>query len=42
MKNVPDEKSWGTVILEDFANLRKNGLTDPLMDEIEKLFASAG
>jgi tetratricopeptide (TPR) repeat protein len=34
--------SWETVILEDFAQLRKAGLTNPLMDEIEKLFASAG
>jgi hypothetical protein len=27
------------VILEDFADLRKAGLTNELMDEVEKLFA---
>ena len=35
-KNVQGGKSWETVILEDFAELRKAGLTHPLMDEIEK------
>ncbi len=34
-------KSWDANILEDFAELRKAGLTNPLMDEIEKQFASA-
>jgi tetratricopeptide (TPR) repeat protein len=33
--------SWEAAILEDFAQLRKAGLTNPLMDEIEKQFASA-
>jgi tetratricopeptide (TPR) repeat protein len=42
VKDVQHGKSWDAVILEDFADLRKNGLTDPLMDEIEKLFMSAG
>jgi tetratricopeptide (TPR) repeat protein len=32
-------KPWDTVILEDFAEMRKAGLTHPLMDEITKLFA---
>jgi tetratricopeptide (TPR) repeat protein len=32
-------KSWDTVILEDFAEMRKAGLMNPLMDEITKLFA---
>jgi hypothetical protein len=41
-KDVLDGKSWEAVILEDFAELRKAGLTNPLMDEIEKLFTSAG
>jgi tetratricopeptide (TPR) repeat protein len=41
-KNVEDEKSGETVILEDFAELRKAGLTHPLMDEIEKQFAERG
>ena len=41
-KNVPGEKSWETVILDDFADLRKAGLSNPLMDEIEKEFSSQG
>jgi tetratricopeptide (TPR) repeat protein len=32
-------KPWDTVILEDFAEMRKAGLMHPLMDEITKLFA---
>jgi tetratricopeptide (TPR) repeat protein len=36
-KNAHGGKSWETVILEDFAELRKVGLTHPLMDEIETL-----
>ncbi len=39
-KNVQG-KTWPVVILEDFAELRKAGLTHPLMDEIEKEFRSA-
>jgi hypothetical protein len=39
---VQDEKSWETVVLEDYAALRKAGLTNPLMDEIEKQFSTAG
>jgi hypothetical protein len=35
-------KPWETVILEDFAELRKAGLTNPLMDKIENLFGSTG
>jgi tetratricopeptide (TPR) repeat protein len=41
-KKVQGEKSWETVILEDFAELRKAGLTHPLMDEIEARFAARG
>jgi tetratricopeptide (TPR) repeat protein len=41
-KNIPDGRLWETVIREDFAELRKAGLTHPLMDEIEKRFAAAG
>ena len=37
-----DGKPWETVVLGDFAEFRKAGLTNPLMDEVEKLFASAG
>jgi tetratricopeptide (TPR) repeat protein len=42
VKNVLSGKSWETVILEDFAELRKVGLMNPLMDEIERVFTSAG
>jgi hypothetical protein len=38
MKNVVDDKSWG--VLEDFTELRKAGLTNPLMDEIKRRFAA--
>jgi hypothetical protein len=41
-KNVQDGKPWETVVLEDFAELRKAGLTDPLMDEIKDRFAARG
>jgi hypothetical protein len=40
-KNVVGEKSWEAAVLEDFAELRKAGLTHPLMDEIEKQFAGS-
>ena len=41
-KNVSANKSWEPVILDDFAQLRKAGLANALMDYIEKLFTSAG
>jgi tetratricopeptide (TPR) repeat protein len=41
-KNVQDEKSWETCVLGDFAELRKGGLTHPLMDEIEAKFTARG
>jgi hypothetical protein len=41
-KKVQGEKSWETVVLEDFAELRKVGLAHPLMDEIEAKFAARG
>src|SRR5262249_26487101 len=41
-KNVVGDKSWETAVLEDFAELRKAGLTHPLMGEIEKRFARRG
>jgi hypothetical protein len=41
-KNVQNGKPWDTIVLEDFAELRKAGLTHPLMDEIEKQFAAGG
>jgi len=41
-KNVQDNKSWETVILEDFADLRRAGLTHPVMEEIERKFNTSG
>ena len=41
-KNVVGEKSWETVVMEDFAELRRTKLMHPLKDEIEKLFAAPG
>jgi hypothetical protein len=41
-KNVEDEKSWESVTLQDFAELRKAGRKHPLMGEIEKSFAAGG
>jgi tetratricopeptide (TPR) repeat protein len=40
--NVVEGKTWPQVVLDDFADLRKGGLVHPLMDEIEKEFASGG
>jgi hypothetical protein len=37
-KDVQDGKPWTAVILEDFAELRKAGLSRPLMDEVEEQF----
>jgi tetratricopeptide (TPR) repeat protein len=37
--DVQNDKPWDTVIIEDFAAFRKAGLSNPLMDEIEKQFA---
>ena len=37
-KDVFEGKSWETVVQEDFAGLRKAGLSNPLMEAIEKLF----
>ena len=36
--DVQGGKSWTTLILADFAELRKAGLSRPLMDEIEQQF----
>jgi hypothetical protein len=41
-QNVGDGKPWETVILEDFAELQKAGLTHPLMDAIKERFAAGG
>jgi tetratricopeptide (TPR) repeat protein len=38
--NVQNGKSWETLVLEDFAELRKAGLAHPLMDDIDKQFRS--
>jgi hypothetical protein len=40
--DVQDGKSWEAVILADFADLRKAGLSHPLMDELEKQFSAPG
>lgn len=34
--NVVDGKSWETIILDDFTELRNAGLNHPLMDELAK------
>ena len=39
-QRVDGDKSWDAVVLGDFVELRQAGLTHPLMDEIESLFAS--
>jgi tetratricopeptide (TPR) repeat protein len=41
-KNVVGDKSWETATLDDFAELRKAGLSHPLMEEIEKTFSAGG
>lgn len=41
-KDVLGEKSWDAVVLQNFTDLRKAGLSDPLMDQIEREFSSAG
>jgi tetratricopeptide (TPR) repeat protein len=41
-QKVTGDKSWEAVILEDFAELRKAGLSHPLMDEIESKFSTGG
>jgi predicted Zn-dependent protease len=38
-EKTQDNKIWEDAIREDFAELRKAGLTNPLMDEIERTFA---
>ena len=38
-QKVSGDKPWEGVIIEDFAQLQKAGLTHPLMQEIEKQFA---
>lgn len=41
-KNVWNQASWEDFIKSAFADLRKAGLENPLMDEIEKQFADGG
>jgi hypothetical protein len=38
-KQVQDTKSWETVVLQDFGELRKARLEHSLMDEVERKFA---
>jgi hypothetical protein len=39
---VVAQQSWEEVVLADFALLRKSGLGNPLMDEIERQFSGGG
>jgi tetratricopeptide (TPR) repeat protein len=41
-KNVVGDKSWDAAVRQNFAELRKAGLSNPLMDQIEQEFSSAG
>jgi tetratricopeptide (TPR) repeat protein len=41
-QNVYDNKSWQIVVVGFFADLRKAGVQNPLMDEIEKRFQVGG
>jgi tetratricopeptide (TPR) repeat protein len=41
-KDVLNGKSWETKVIEDFDELQKAGLSNPLMDEIEKRFETGG
>jgi hypothetical protein len=41
-KKVIGEKSWETLILEDFAVFTKAGLSHPLMQEIESALSTSG
>ena len=41
-KDVRSGTLWEALIAEDFAELRKRGFTNPLMDEIEAKFAARG
>jgi PQQ-dependent catabolism-associated CXXCW motif protein len=40
-KKAHGEKSWEDMIAGDFADLRKHGLSQPLMDELEKIFEAS-
>jgi len=41
-KYAQDGRTWETVVLEDFAQLREAGVTHPLMDEIKARFSAGG
>jgi tetratricopeptide (TPR) repeat protein len=41
-QKVQDDRSWETIVLKDFAELRRAGLTHSLMLEIEKVLSGAG
>jgi len=40
--NVQDSKSWVPVVLQNFGELRRAGLTNPLMKEIEDKVVTRG
>ena len=39
---VEGEKTWETMVVEDFAQLRNAGIRNRLMDEIETKFSARG
>src|SRR5262249_47039791 len=41
-KNLSGGTSWEAAVLQDFAEMRRTGLSHPLMDEVEALFTSRG
>jgi hypothetical protein len=41
-QNVFENKSWQAVVVGFFTDLRKAGVQNPLMDEIEKRFQAGG
>lgn len=41
-KDVQGGEPWETIILNDFKDIRKEGLSHPLMDEIERRFQARG
>jgi hypothetical protein len=41
-ENKSDPITWDQLILQEFGELRQAGLTRPLMNDIERQFASGG
>lgn len=36
------QKSWEALVLDDFAKLRRQGIRNPLMEEVEAKFTAGG